>query len=145
MRSLKPADYNTLKPYKVVEHHPIQYTTCRDFKHISRYRGLRQIIHNANEPDRFIALETPNAFSTNLKFRYYEVPTRYENRIDLLAKKFYGSANYGWIISYFNGIQDGYTVHAGQKIAILNSVTDLFSNGELLAAIPAMQLNLGTE
>lgn len=145
MRCLKPVDYNTLKPYKIVEHHPIRYTNCRDFGHISRYRGLRQIIHNSGESDRFISLETPNAFNTNLKFRYYTVPKQYENRIDLIAKKFYGSSGYGWVVSYFNGIEDGYTVRAGQKIAILNSVTDLFSNGEILAPIPVMQLNLGSE
>ena len=145
MRSIKPADYNTLKPYKIVEHHPIRYTTCRDFGHISRYRGLRQIIHNSEESDRFISLETPNAFKTNMKFRYYTVPNQYANRVDLIAKKFYGSASYGWVVCYFNGIEDGYTVQAGQKIAILSSITDLFSNGEILAPIPAMQLNLGSE
>lgn len=145
MRSVKPENYDTLKPYKEIPYSPITYTNCRDFKHISRYRGLRQIIHNADTKDRFIVLETPNAFNTRMKFRYYEVLPTEENRLDLLAKKFYGSAQYSWIISYFNGIEDGYTVAAGQKIAILNSITDLFANGEILAPIPAMQLNLGSE
>ena len=145
MRYVKPENYDTLKPYKEIEYTPIQYTNCRDFKHISRYRGLRQIIRNAYAVDRFIVLETPNAFNTNLKFRYYEVPLSEENRLDLIAKKFYGSAQYSWVISYFNNIEDGYSVAAGQKIAILNSITDLFANGEILAPIPAMQLNLGSE
>ena len=52
--------YNTLIPYKVLKHHRIQYSTCRDFDHVSRYRGLRQLVHCPKTEDRFVALETPN-------------------------------------------------------------------------------------
>ena len=62
-----------------------------------------------------------------------------------IAKKFYGSAQYSWIISYMNRIEDGFTVYTGQRIMILDNFTDLFSRGEILAAIPAMTLNLGSE
>jgi hypothetical protein len=137
--------YNTFHPYKEIEHTGIDYTVCRAFDHISRYRGLRQVVHDPDSFDRFITLEIQNAFSTNSEIEYYEVPRLYTNRLDLLSKKFYGSAHYGWIIAYMNGIQDGYTVHEGQRIKYLKNFTDLFNNGELLAAIPAMQLNLGSE
>jgi hypothetical protein len=145
MRFIKPEYYNTLKPYKIIPHTMIDYTTCREFNHISRYRGLRQIIHNPDGEDRFIALENTNPFSTSLAFQYYEVPLSEENRLDLIAKKFYGSPQYSWIISYYNQIEDGYSVREGQKLLILKNFTDLFANGELLAPIPAMQLNLGSE
>lgn len=145
MSYIKPIYYDTLQPYGVVEHTGIEYTVCRDFSHISRYKGLRQIVHNPQESDRFITIETPNPLITNAKFRYYDVPATEENRLDLIAYKFFGSAQYSWVISYFNGIDDGFTVVEGQRLKILDNFTDLFSKGELLASIPALQLNLGTE
>lgn len=144
-RASKPIYYDTLKPYKVVPYNPIQYAVCREYKHISRYKGLRQIVYNANEPERFIAHETSNPIKSNASYRYYTVPTSEENRLDLIAYKFYGSSSYAWIISYMNNIEDGYTVYEGQKLKIINNFTDLFAKGELLASIPAMSLNLGSE
>ena len=137
--------YNTFHPYEEIEHTGIDYTVCRQFDHISRYRGLRQIVHDPDSLDRFITLETQNTFQTNAEFEYYEVPKMYVNRLDLLSLKFYGSAQYGWVIAYLNEIQDGFTVREGQRIRYLKNFTDLFNNGELLASIPAMQLNLGSE
>ena len=145
MSYIKPIYYDTLTPYKTIEHTGIQYTVCHDYKHISRYRGLRQVVHNPYEANRFIALETPNPLLTNAEFLYYDVPASEENRLDLIANKFFGSAQYSWIISYFNGIEDGYTVWEGQRLKILKNFTELFDVGELLAPIPALQLNLGEE
>lgn len=145
MAAQKPIYYDTLVPYKVIPYSGIQYAVCRDFNHISRYKGLRQVAHNPTEPDRFVTLEIPNPMNITASYRYYTVPTLEENRLDLIAYKFYGSPNYSWIISYMNNIEDGYTVYAGQKIKILDNFTDLFSKGELLASIPPMSLNLGSE
>lgn len=145
MRYSKPIYYDTLRPYNVIEHTGIEYTVCRDFDHISRYRGLRQVVHGPVSDDRSMTLETPNAFVSNAVFDWYTVPLMEENRLDLIAYKFYGSAQYSWIISYFNNIEDGFTVFEGQRIRILKNFTDLFNKGELLAAIPPMQLQLGSE
>lgn len=146
MSYIKPIYYDTTKPYSEVDYKGIEYTVCRDFKHISRYKGLRQVVHNPTiSEDRFVGLETSNPIKSNASFYYYEVPQYEENRLDLIAKKKYGSAQYSWIISYMNNIEDGFTVYAGQKLKILNNFTDLFSKGELLASIPAMTLNLGSE
>lgn len=145
MSYIKPIYYDTLQPYGVVEHTGIEYTVCREFDHISRYKGLRQIVHNPDDYNRFIALETPNPIMTNAKFRYYDVPASEENRLDLIAYKFFGSAQYSWIISYFNSIEDGFSVPEGQRLKILENFTDLFNKGELLSSIPALILNLGTE
>lgn len=141
----KPIYYDTLVPYQVLEHKGIQYNVCYDYNHISRYKGLRQLTHSPAESDRFITLETPNPILSNANFIYYDVPLTEENRLDLIANRFYGSAQYSWIIAYFNGIEDGFTVSEGQRLRILENFTDLFSNGELLAPIPALQLNLGSE
>ena len=141
----KPTYYDTLTPYINIEHTGIQYTTCRDFQHISRHKGLRQIIHNPGTADRYIALETPNPIVSKASFIYYDVPKMEENRLDLISHRFFGSAQYAWIISYFNDIDDGYTVHEGQRLKIMKQFSALFNKHEILAPIPAHQLNLGTE
>jgi hypothetical protein len=137
--------YNTTTPYQVIDHTGIVYTTCRDFDYISRYKGLRQVIHNPNDTDRFVTLEMSNEFSFDVSANSYTVPNVQENRLDIISGKYLGSALYGGILAYMNGIDDGYTVRPGQKLSILKNFTDLFNAGELLASVPPMTLNLGSE
>lgn len=136
---------NTTDPYDTIEREPIQYSVCRDYDHISRYKGLRQVVHEADMPDRYVALETPNTFRTNTDVEYYVVPANLENRLDIIARDKLGSEQYAWVLAYFNGISDGFTVEEGTKLAIPTSITALFNNGEILSAIPATKLNLGSE
>ena len=138
---------DTLTPYDIVESNGgIQYGVCRDFSHISRYRGLRQLVHNPDSiPDRFVALETPNPITMNAEVIYYDVPHIEENRLDLIAYSTLGDPTYSWVIAYFNGISDGFTVHQGQRLAIPKSITALFNKGELLASVSPSMLNLGSE
>lgn len=138
--------FDTLGQYDEIDHVPIQYGVCRDFNHICRYRGLRQLVHDPqNEDERFVSLETPNPFTTYADVTFYEVPLMEENRLDLIANRLLGSAQYGWILAYFNRIEDGYTVHEGQVIMCPKNISVLFNKGEVLAPINPLQLNLGTE
>ena len=137
---------NTLTPYKTLNYDGIQYGVCREFNHISRYRGLRQVTHMPNQIDeRYVALETMNPFTTNSVVTYYTVTANEENRLDIIAKKTLGDATYSWIIAYFNKIEDGYTVQDGQVLMIPNSITTLFKTGEILQSISPNLLNLGEE
>ena len=132
------------KPYDELDHEGIIYSVCRDFNHISRYRNLRQVVHQPG-PDRYVTLETVNPFVTNTEIKYHEVTSTEVDRLDLIAEAELGSATYGWVIAYFNRIEDGYTVREGQRLVIPNSVTALLSSGEILAPITALKLNLGEE
>ena len=138
---------DTLTPYDKLESNGgIQYGVCRDYSHISRYRGLRQLVHNPDLVlDRFICLETPNTIITNTDVDYYVVPHTEENRLDLIAYSTLGDPDYAWIIAYFNNITDGFSVYEGRKLAIPRSVTALFNKGEILAPISPSMLNLGSE
>lgn len=138
---------NTLTPYKVLYNNGgIQYSVCRDFDHISRYRGLRQLAHNPDiSEERFVALETPNALTSKANVTYYEVPLVEENRLDLIAYRKLGNANYAWVIAYLNQIEDGFSVKEGQRLMIPDSITELFNKGELLASVSPSMLNLGEE
>lgn len=132
------------KPYDELDHEGIIYSVCRDFNHISRYRNLRQVVHQPG-PNRYVTLETVNPFVTNTEIKYHEVTSTEVDRLDLIAESELGSATYGWVIAYFNSIEDGYTIREGQRLVIPNSVTALLSTGEILAPITALKLNLGGE
>lgn len=138
--------YDINHPYQEIPYEGIQYTNCKDFGHISRYKGLRQVVHNPDSTDeRYMALETVNPFTTNADVDYYEVPSRYENRLDIIAYEELGSASYAWVIAYFNNIEDGFSVHEGQLIKIPKNISSLFNSGEILQTVPALGLNLGSE
>lgn len=134
-------------PYQEVSRDPIQYSYCVDFKHISRYRALRQVVHQGQSSDRFVALETVNPITSGVKgsLKYYTVPANRENRLDLIAQEQLGSATYAWVIAYINRIQDGFTVLEGTQLAIPLSLTTLFEKGNVLAPVSAFKLNLGSE
>ena len=135
------------KPYKEIEFDGIVYSTCVDYEHISRYRNLRQVIHCPNDIDnQCVTLETPNPFITNSEIIYHEVTMPEENRLDLIAKEELGSASYSWVIAYYNKIEDGYTVREGQRLIIPKAgITQLLNQGEILAPVTALKLNLGEE
>ena len=138
--------HDTTRPYKELDYKGIEYTTCKDYKHISRYKRLRQVIHYLEDSNRFIALETQNSYDyDHINFEYYVVTSDRENRIDLISYDYFGTASYSWIISYINGISDGYTVWEGQVLMIPTAITDLFTSGCVLSAVAVTSLNLGTE
>lgn len=139
--------YNTTLPYKVIEHQGIQYSVCRDYSHISRYRNIRQLIHSPNVlEDRFVALETTNPITTNIDVAYYEVLPAEVNRLDVIAYKLLGSPSYAWVIAYFNEITDGYSAYQGQILRYPKAgVTALFTKGEVLSPVNPFGLNLGAE
>lgn len=136
--------YNTLTPYAKIPYEGIAYGHCVDYNHISRYQSLRQVTHTYDE-DRFIALETVNPFETNCDIIFHEVTTVEENRLDLIAYKELGSAQYAWVIAYFNKIEDGFTCRAGTRLEIPTNISSLFNSGEILASVNVLNLNLGTE
>lgn len=137
---------DTWNRYSEVERDPIQYTYCVDYKHICRYRTLRQVIHQGLSSDRFVALETTNSINETISnVKYYTVPANRENRLDLIAQEQLGSSMYAWVIAYMNRIQDGFTVLQGTQLAIPTSLTSLFEKGQLLAPITANKLQLGSE
>ena len=138
--------HDTTKPYKEVEYKGIEYTVCKEFDHISRYKRLRQVIHYLEGTQRFKTLEVQNSYDyDDIKIEYYIVTVETENRIDLISYKYFGTTSYSWIISYINQIYDGYTVFEGQVLMIPVNLSDLFKSGCVLSAVSPTSLNLGTE
>jgi len=131
------------KPYKKIDSDGIQYGYCREFDHISRYKGLRQITHS--DETRFITLELVNNYQKNVEVVYHVVTSAEEDRLDLIAHQYLGSSEYSWVIAQFNEISDGYTVHEGTVLQIPVSITSLFRKGEVLASVSPFLMNLGEE
>lgn len=136
---------NTLIPYDKIDYEGIEYGTCIDYDHVSRYRKLRTVVHNPNESCRFTTLETSNLFSSNLTLKTYQVKATEEDRLDIIANNLLGSARYSWVLAYFNSIEDGFTVKEGMLLKYPASVSMLFQNNEILSSVPATMLNLGSE
>lgn len=138
---------NTVTPYKILDYKHITYTSCRSFDNLNRYKGLRQVIHSPDYiNDRIMTLESPNPFKTSsTEVVWHTVSAYEENRLDLIAENYLGSAEYAWVISYFNQIEDGFSCYEGQTLKIPKSVTDLMKSGEILQPVPPLKLNLGTE
>lgn len=128
--------------YSNINYVESKYKTYWEEKAIDRPYAVyeaTQIFHD------YIALETPNAFTTNMEIDYYEVPYSEENRLDLIAYKLLGSAMRSWVIAYMNKLEDGFTVKAGQKIVVPKSFNALFNKGEILSPVASNTLNLGAE
>lgn len=137
---------NTLSPYRKLPDTSIQYTVCREYDHISRNRSLRQVIHNPEDLNRFIALEVPNPITeSDLQFEYHEVTPDEQDRLDIISYNYYGTASYNWVIAYFNNIEDGYTVHPGQTVRLPRDISSLMTTGNIMQSVTALKLNLGTE
>lgn len=103
------------------------------------------VYENAQVFHEYLALETPNAFTTDIEIDYYEVPTDEENRLDLIAYKLFGSATRSWIIAYMNKLEDGFSVRAGQKLVVPKSFDKLFDRDEILAPVAYDTLKLREE
>ena len=96
--------------------------------------------------ERLVSLESPNPLQIqNVPIIYHEVENSEVNRLDLIADKYLGSAQYSWVIAYFNNISDGFSCNTGQKLMIPTSITALMASGELLQNVTALKLNLGSE
>jgi len=138
--------HDTTKSYNKVDYKGIEYSTCKDFSHISRYKRLRQVIHYLDETKRYITLEIQNDYDyTNVDIEYYRVTVDRENRLDLISYDFYNTTSYAWVIAYINDISDGYTVPEGQVLMIPKTISSLFNSKNILSSIPISSLNLGTE
>lgn len=138
---------DTNNPYKKLDYKYIAYSVCKDYNHISRYRGLRQIVHSPEYQDeRFISHESSNPIIyKDIPVIWHNVLVDEVNRLDIIAQRYLGSAQYAWVIAYFNNIEDGFTCNAGQNLKIPKTVTDLMKAGQILQSVPATSLNLSFE
>lgn len=96
----------------------ISYTSNTDYGELtSRYAVLRKIqnfkenvAYLETQNDRYPE-ETPNDF-------YHIVKPQEVNRLDIISKSYYGSANLYWAIALANNIRDPFNIPLGMSLRI---------------------------
>ena len=102
------------------------YLEPRNFNHISRYRQYYQI---ADIDNNVTYLESSNPIKINSKNSvFHVVADSEEDRLDIIAKKYYGSASMYWVIAMANNLIDPTTVLSGTVLEI-PSYESLYENG----------------
>ena len=94
----------------------MKYAKPRQYNHTSRYSIYRQIIDNNND----IYIETSNStpVEDSTQDVYHEVLKEEENRLDIIANKYYGSPDMFWVIAMGNNIVDPFVIKAGDILRI---------------------------
>lgn len=94
----------------------MRYALPRKYKNISRYNIYRQIIDEQN--DTYLETVNSTPIDNSSKDIYHEVLMEEENRLDIIADKYYGNASYWWILAMGNDFVDPFYVKAGTIIRI---------------------------
>ena len=95
----------------------ISYAPNTDYPHVSRYAILRKI---KNQKENVSYLETQNARypEDSSMDQYHVVSPGEENRLDIIAYKYYNDASLYWAIALANNIFDTYTIPVGTSLRI---------------------------
>lgn len=111
--------------------YPLTYLYPRLYKNSCRYKNLRRI---QDDDTKKIYHETwvQNTVAFSDSDTYYTVPMEYENRLDIIANKYYGTAKYWWVIALANYIIDPFDVPAGTQLRIPPLIS-LYSVGGVLS------------
>lgn len=98
-------------------------------KALSRYKNLYRLVDSDNNT----YIETPDRLqikSTN-RDSFYCVERGYEDRLDLISFKFYGTALLWWVIAEVNGIDNPLLVSSGTVLRI-PPISSLYGDGGVL-------------
>lgn len=121
----------------------IQYLNPHRYKNTSRYSKLRLIQKdNQSKPYHEVTNATPDA--RLLDCQLFHVTGVYVNRLDLIAKKFYGDASLWWYIAKQNHLEDPTKVPEDTTLQIPKYNT-LLTDGRVLEPLSYIYLNLGVE
>jgi len=98
---------------------------------MSRYGNLKRLV----DEEDMTYIETPNKFviRESAKDTFYVVEKGYENHLDLISYKFYGSVFLWWAIATVNHLDNPMKVDAGIVLRIPAAST-LYDSGGVLSA-----------
>lgn len=93
----------------------MMYAKPRLYSYMSRYTIYRLIVDDNEAYDETVNV-TPIPESDNDK--YHEVLLEEENRLDIIAYKYYNDASFSWIIAMANNIIDPFFIKRGTVLRI---------------------------
>lgn len=111
----------------------MKYTKPRIYKKISRYGVYRLIMTDNSTVYTETVNQTPIEESEN--DIYHEVLTEEENRLDIIANKYYGSPEYYWIIAIGNNLIDPMFIKPGTILRIPSFVSTTKWGGPLYSRL----------
>lgn len=121
----------------------IQYLNPQRYSNTSRYAKLRLIQKDDNpKPYHEVTNSTPDA--DLLDCQLFHVTGIYVDRLDLIAKRFYGDASLWWYIAKQNHLEDAPKVPVDTTLQIPRYDT-LLTQGRALEPLSYIYLNLGVE
>lgn len=82
----------------------------------SRYRKDERIVYDTGE--EIVETKDRIVFPFTNKDKFVEVYAGFENRLDLISWRVYGSPLYWWVIASASGIYDPFDVPVGTKLRI---------------------------
>lgn len=107
------------------------YLPPRLYPNESRYTNIRRLqdedtknIYDENWVQKFIDESSDDV--------YFVVTQREENRLDIIANDYYGTARYWWVIALANSIIDPFILDIGTKLRI-PPLLSLYNTGGVLS------------
>jgi hypothetical protein len=95
----------------------MRYAAPRKYGYPSRYGIYRQIV---DDKDTYTETVNKTIIAEKDSDIYHEVQMHEENRLDIIANKYYGSPDLWWVIAMGNNIIDPFIVKVGDIIRIPN-------------------------
>lgn len=96
----------------------------------SRYKRLNRVVDN--EDDEYIESYEEVIFPKRSDDQFYEVEAKYENRLDLISHKFYGTPLLYWVIAEASDLLDPQEIKTGTLLRIPNRQSLYGVGGKLL-------------
>ena len=96
----------------------LRYASPRIYVKASRYSIYRQIVDE--EKDTYLETVNQTVIKETDADIYHEVQMHEENRLDILANKYYGSPIFWWVIAQANDLINPFIVKQGTILRIPN-------------------------
>lgn len=95
----------------------VQYIENKDTKVLSRYHGIRYLINEDNKAiQETWCMDVPELRDDDI---FYEVPSGYAHRPDLIAEDVYETPDLYWLIGFASGMIDATAeTYTGRKLRL---------------------------
>jgi len=110
---------------------PVKYLSPVNYSNVSRYKNVRTIRDDETSKIHHESWKVQGIPLSNDDDSYFTVTLETENRLDLIAYNYYGSARYWWIVALANNIIDPFDVPVGKRLRIPPMLT-LYKVGGVL-------------
>lgn len=121
MSSVVQIKYRDVSPDYLAEEReiflPLEYKRPRLYTNSCRYKNLRRI-QDEDTKKVFHESWNQNTVGFSDSDAYFTVTSAEENRLDIIANNYYGTAKYWWVIALANYIIDPFDIPIGTQLRI---------------------------